>query len=96
MNKELTPIDIPDKRASRLSASLKGLDKTMKAVTPYKTTKRAEPSVRNRPTGEEQIDTLQQRTRSVIHVLARTDEELNRPEAMKQRVPGFSGNKIKF
>ena len=94
LNKELTPTDIPDKRASGLSASLKELAKTMKAVTPYKTTKRAEPPVRNRPTGEEQINTLQQRTRSVIHVLARADEELNRPEAIKQTIPGFSGKKI--
>ena len=94
LNKELTPNDIPDKRASKLSTSLKELDKTMKAVIPYKTTKRAEPPIRDRPTDEEQITTLQQRTRSVIHVLARADEELNRPEAMKQTVPGFSGKKI--
>ena len=60
-------------------------------MTPYKTTKRAEPPVRNRPTDEQQIDTLQQRTRSVIHALARADEELNRPEASQQTVPGFSG-----
>ena len=32
MNKELTPNDIPDKRASKLSTSLKELYKTMKAV----------------------------------------------------------------
>ena len=71
LNKELTPNDIPDKRASKLSTSLKELDKTMKAVILYKTTKRAEPPIRNRPTNEEQITTLQQRTNSVIHVLAR-------------------------
>ena len=94
LNKELTPNDIPDKRASKLSTSLKELDKTMKAVIPYKTTKRAKPPIRDRLTDEEQITTLQQRTRSVIHVLARADEELNRPKAMKQTVPGFSGKKI--
>ena len=91
LNKDLPPANIPDKHASRLSASLKELGSAMKAVTPYKTTKRAEPPVRNRPTDEQQIDTLQQRTRSVIHALARADEELNRPEASQQTVPGFSG-----
>ena len=80
-----------DKRSSPLSASLKELNQSLTEATPYKTTHKAEPPVRARPQSEHQLDTLKQRTRSVIHVLSRVDDELNRPDVTEQRVPSFPG-----
>ena len=56
-----------------------------------KTIHKAEPPVCARPQGEHQLDTLKQRTRNVIHVLSRVDDELNRPDVTEQRVPSFPG-----
>ena len=66
----------------------------MKDVTPYKTSGRAEPPVRSKPQVQEQLDTMKQRTRSVIHALSRADDDISRPEASEQKVPSFSGNGI--
>jgi len=59
LSKDLLPANISDKHASRLSASLKELRSTMKAVAPYKAIERAEPPIHNRPTDDGQTDTSQ-------------------------------------
>ena len=83
-------IDHADKCASNLSETLKELGSQMQAVKPYKTVRNSEPPVRNRQP-EQKEDTKKQRTRGVIHALARADDDLNRPDIAQQRVLGFSG-----
>ena len=79
--------------ASTLSASLKELGSQMQQITPYKTVKRGEPPVRKEPDRNEDntSDTCAQRTRSVIHALARAQPDKARPKPEDQTVPGFSG-----
>ena len=91
LKKQVQSVDIPDKSASCLSASPKELNKTMKDITPYKTKRHSEPPVRTRPLVEEKLDTVKQRTRSVIHALSRADNNLCRPHLKDQKVPSFSG-----
>ena len=95
-NRPIEALNIPDKRASHLSAFLKELNATMKDITPYKTTVWAEPPVRSKPQAQEQLDTMKQRIHSVIHVLSRANDDLNRPEASEQKVPSFSGFQAKM
>ena len=91
-NKTVQAIDIPNKRAARLSASLKELNKSMKDITLYKTTKWAEPPIREKPTIQQpKPDTMIQRKRNVIHALTRADDDLNRPDVNEQKVPSISG-----
>ena len=85
------PAFIPEMRASRLSESLKRLGSEMQTVKPYKSAYRVDPPVRQRPTGDECHNPMQQRTRSVIHLLARADDDLCRPDPETQKVSGFSG-----
>ena len=79
-NKPVEAINIPDKQASHLSASLKELNTTMKDVTPYKTTGWAEPPLRTKPQVQEQLNTVKRWTLSVIHALARADDDIDQPE----------------
>ena len=82
--------------ASELSQSLKNLGSQMQEVKPYKTVRPSEPPIRNRPQEEESNGTEKQRTRGVIHALARSDNDLNRPDVNHQTVPGFSGFQAKM
>ena len=91
LNKPVQAVEIPDKRASRLSLSLRLLNENLKGITPYKTTGQSEPPKRSKPQTEEQHETLTQRTRSVIHVLARANDDLKRPAVDQQKVPSYSG-----
>ena len=78
--------------ATSLSTSLKELGSEMQKVNPYKTVKRGEPPIRNRPENQSApLDTSAQRTRGVIHALARAQEDRTRPKSEEQTLPGCSG-----
>lgn len=78
--------------AQFLSTSLKEMGSDMQCLIPYKTVKRGEPPVRERVADESPPpDTSVQRTRGVIHALARANEDRSRPTPEEQTVPGFSG-----
>ena len=80
------------KLASSLSASLKELGREMQNIKPYKTVKRGEPPIRKQPENQNvPLDTSAQRIRSVIHALARAQDDQSRPKVEEQTVPAFSG-----
>lgn len=75
-----------------LSTSLKEIGSEMQHVKPYKTVKRGQPPIRKRAADDSPPqDTSMQRTRGVIHALARAQDDRTRPKPEEQTVPGFSG-----
>lgn len=62
----------------------------MQEVTPYRTIKRGEPPIRPKPT-KFVSSTDPQYKRSVIHALARTDVNGDRPDAANQTIPSYNG-----
>jgi len=68
---------VPDANfASNLSKTIKQLGSEMQSVNPYKTVKRGEPPLRKQPTDSRHPpDTAAQRTRAVIHALARAQDD---------------------
>ena len=74
-----------------LSTSLKEIGSDMQHVIPYKTVKRGEPPIRERAADDSPRDTFMQRSRGVIHALARAQDDRTRPKPEEQTVPGFSG-----
>ena len=79
------------KLASYLSTRLKELGCEMQTMKPYKTVKRGEPPIRKQIEYAVNLDTSAQRTRSIIHALARAQEDRLRPMPHEQTVPAFSG-----
>ena len=71
-------IGLPPSNISQLNPSgeLKRIALEMQGVEPYKTTFKAEPPVRQNVINNETHNEMKQRTRSVVHVLARANEEL--------------------
>jgi len=84
---------VPDANfASNLSKTIKELGSEMQSVNPYKTVKRGEPLLRKQPTDNRPPpDTAPQRTRGVIHALAKAQDDRTRPKPEEQTVPEFSG-----
>ena len=72
LTKLVPPNDLSD---VNVSDELKRIGSEMQSVEPYKPTKKAEPPVRQRVTYEDTNDTMEQRTRGVIHALARSTDE---------------------
>ena len=80
------------KLASSLSASVKALGSEMQKIVPYKTIKRGEPPIRTKTEKNSiLLGTSTQRTRGVIHALARAQDDLSRPKPEEQQVPGYKG-----
>lgn len=78
--------------AQFLSSSLKEIGSDMQQVIPYKTFKRGEPPIRKQAEDDSlPQNTSVQRTRGVIHALARAQDDGKRPKPEEQTVPGFSG-----
>jgi len=64
----------------------------MQSVNPYNTVKHGEPPLRKQPTDNRlPPDTAAQRTRGVIHALAKAQDDQTRPKPEEQTVSGFSG-----
>ncbi len=79
------------KLASNCSTTLKALGSEMQKVNLYKPVKRREPPIRKKETDLSNFDTFAQRTRGVVHALARAKDDRVRPKPEEQTVPGFSG-----
>lgn len=62
----------------------------MQKVIPYKTIKRGEPPIRDKP-GNYTANTEPQRKRSIIHALIRADVNGDRPEVSHQKIPSYNG-----
>ncbi|MES9882370.1 MAG: hypothetical protein ABW185_15975 [Sedimenticola sp.] len=78
------------KDAKALSSTLKEITSDMQTHDRYVTHKRGEPPVSDRIPSEVR-STEPQRRRNVIHALVRADASGDRPMAIAQAVPGFSG-----
>ena len=64
----------------------------MQKVQPYKTLKRGEPPVRDKPADTDKLkSTESQRKRCVIHALSRANNEGVRPEPANQKIPSLNG-----
>jgi hypothetical protein len=78
------------KDAKAVSQALTEKASQMQVVTPYRTIKRGELPVCPKPPTYSS-STKPQRKRSIIHSLARVDENGNRPDATEQTIPSYNG-----
>lgn len=62
----------------------------MQKVRPYKTIKRGEPPIRDKPDNYT-ANTEPQRKRSIIHALIRADHYGDRPKVSDQNIPSYNG-----
>ena len=78
------------KNAKTVSQVLTEKVSELQTVKPYKTIQRGEPPIRQEPAASSSSTELQ-RKRSIIHALARTDANGDRPNAHNQNIPSYNG-----
>ena len=75
-----------------ISERLKG----RKEVEPYKTVKRGEPTIQEKPISNISGSVAKQHKRGIIHTLARMTQDGERPQPSEQKVPSFNGFHASF
>ena len=81
---------MPPLKPKVVSTALNLIASELQQVEQYKTIKRGEPPIREKPETVNK-STFNQRKRSVIHALARANNEGERPKPSDQAVPSFNG-----
>ena len=74
-----------------ISERLKVHASRLKEVEPYKTVKRGEPTIQEKPISNISGSVAKQHKRGIIHTLARMTQDGERPQPSEQKVPSLNG-----
>ena len=86
----VTPTENINLDSDNFSERLKFHATRLKEVEPYKTVKRGEPTMQEKPISNISENVVQQQKRGIIHTLARMTQDGKHPRPSEQKVPSFN------
>ena len=92
----VTPTENINLDSDNISERLKVHATRLKEVEPYKTVKRGEATLQEKPISNISESVAKQRKRGIIHALARMTQDGECPRPSEQKVPSFNGFHASF